>query len=215
MEFEGKLIERKGTSGIIEIDGVNWFDANKKASGKIIVEIEEKDDISNQQRRLLYALWRDYEIYTGTPLDAAEAWFKYQYMLERNLDTFPSLSRGAMTKDMATDFITYTLEYYLNNGIPFAQQDWYKGADLNRVCYAMLMNRICFVCGRTHSDIAHVEAVGAGRNRKKIKHTKHHFMCLCRRHHNTQHEMGIDSFMAAYHVTAIQLDKEDVKQLNI
>ena len=215
MEFEGKLIERKGTSGIIEIDGVDWFDVNKKASGKITVEIEEKDDISNQQRRLLYALWRDYEIYTGTPLDAAEAWFKYQYMLERNLDAFPSLSRGAMTKDMATDFITYTLEYYLNNGIPFAQQDWYKGADLNRVCYAMLMNRVCFVCGRTHSDIAHVEAVGAGRNRKNIDHTKHHFMCLCRRHHNMQHEMGIDSFMEEYHVTAIQLDKEDVKQLNI
>ena len=127
MEFEGKLIKRNGSRGIIEIDGVNWFDVNKKASGKIIVEIEEKDDISNQQRRLLYALWRDYEIYTGTPLDAAEAWFKYQYMLERDLDSLPSLSRGRMSKTMATDFITYTLEYYLNNGIPFAQQDWYKG----------------------------------------------------------------------------------------
>ena len=215
MEFEGKLIQRKGDKGYIEIEGVNWYEVNKKASGAIVVDIEEKDHISNEQRRLLYALWRDYEIYTGTPLDAVEAWFKYNYMLERNLDHFPSLSRGAMTKDMATDFITYTLEYYLNNGIPFAQQNWYKGADVARICYAMLMNRICFICGRINSDVAHVETVGAGRNRNKVDHTKHHFMCLCREHHNLQHNMGIDSFMQQYHIVPIQLDKAELKRLGI
>jgi hypothetical protein len=215
MEFTGKLIKREGDKGYIEIEGVNWYEVNKKASGAIVVEIEEKEHISNEQRRLLYALWRDYEIYTGTPLDAVEAWFKYNYMLERNLDSFPSLSRGAMSKDTATDFITYTLEYYLNNGIPFAQQDWYKGADVSRICYAMLMNRICFICGRINSDVAHVETVGAGRNRNKIDHTKHHFMCLCREHHNLQHNMGIDSFMQQYHIVPIQLDKDDLKRLEI
>lgn len=215
MQFGGRLIQRKGDKGYIEIEGVNWYEVNKKASGAIVVEIEEKEHISNEQRRLLYALWRDYEIYTGTPLDAVEAWFKYQYMLERNLDHFPSLSRGAMTKDVATDFITYTLEYYLNNGVPFAQQDWYKGADVARICYAMLMNRICFICGRINSDAAHVETVGAGRNRNKIDHSKHHFMCLCREHHNLQHNMGIDSFMQQYHIVPIQLDKDDLKRLGI
>ena len=215
MEFEGRLIERKGDKGYIEIEGVNWYEVNKKASGAIVVEIEEKEHISNEQRRLIYALWRDYEIYTGTPLDAVEAWFKYSYMLESNLDHLPSLARGAMSKYMATDFITYTLEYYLNNGVPFAQQDWYRGADVNRVCYAMLMNRICFICGKEHSDIAHVEAVGAGRSRNKIDHTQHHFMCLCRQHHNEQHAIGIQSFMKKYVVTVIKLKQEDLKQLGV
>ena len=217
MEFEGKLIKRNGSRGIIEIDGVNWFDVNKKASGKIIVEIEEKDDISNQQRRLLYALWRDYEIYTGTPLDAAEAWFKYQYMLERNLDSLPSLSRGRMSKTMATDFITYTLEYYLNNGIPFAQQDWYKGADLNRVCYAMLMNRVCFVCGKIHSDVHHINGstIGMGGNRKKVNHAGRYVVCLCRKHHGSIHE-GLESeFFEKHHIVPIKLDDEEIKQINI
>ena len=215
MEFTGKLIKREGDKGYIEIEGVNWYEVNKKASGAIIVEIEEKEHISNEQRRLLYALWRDYEIYTGTPLDAVEAWFKYQYMLERNLDHLPSLSRGAMSKHMATDFITYTLEYYLNNGIPFAQPDWYKGAYIDRVCYAMLMNRICFVCGKEKSDIAHVEAVGSGRKRSKIDHSQHRFMSLCRDHHNEQHAIGIETFMNKYVVTAIKLDKEHIKELGI
>ena len=215
MEFTGKLIQRKGDKGYIEIEGVNWYEVNKKASGAIVVEIEEKEHISNEQRRLLYALWRDYEIYTGTPLDAVESWFKYNYMLERNLDHLPSLSRGAMSKHMDMDFITYTLEYYLNNGIPFAQRNWYKGADIDRVCYAMLMNRICFVCGKEKADMAHVETVGAGRKRSKVDHTKHHFMCLCREHHNLQHNMGIDSFMQQYHMVPIQLDKDDLKRLGI
>src|SRR5699024_12813270 len=106
MEFEGKLIKRKGEKGYIEIEGVNWHEVNKKASGAIVVEIEEKEHISNEQRRLIYALWRDYEIYTGTPLDAVEVWFKYNYMLESNLDHLPSLASGAMSKYMATEFIT-------------------------------------------------------------------------------------------------------------
>ena len=215
MEFTGKLIQRKGDKGYIEIDNVNWLEVNKKATGRIVVEIEERDKISDQQRKLLYALWRDYEEYTGTPLDAVEAWFKYNYMLEHDLDHLPSLSRGAMTKDTATDFITYTLEYYLNNGIPFAQQDWYKGADIDRVCYAMLMNRICFVCGKEKADMAHVETVGAGRKRSKVDHTKHHFMSLCRNCHATQHHIGIETFMKKYHVKPIKLKGHDLKQLGI
>lgn len=215
MEFEGRLIKREGDKGIFEVSGINWEEVNKKSTGKVIVYLEEKNKITDEQRKLLYALWRDYEYYTGTPLDAVEAWFKYEYMLESHLDALPSLARGAMSKDMATDFITFTLEYFLNNGIPFAQQDWYKGADIERVCYAMLMNRICFVCGRTHSDVAHVEAVGAGRDRKAIDHTKHRFMCLCREHHNLQHTMGIDSFMNKYKITAIKLEKEQLRQLGV
>ncbi len=217
MQFGGRLIQRKGDKGYIEIEGVNWYEVNKKASGAIVVEIEEKEHISNEQRRLLYALWRDYEEYTGTPLDAVEAWFKYNYMLERNLDYFPSLSRGAMTKDMATDFITYTLEYYLNNGIPFAQQDWYKGADLNRVCYAMLMNRVCFVCGKIHSDVHHINGstIGMGGNRKKVNHAGRYVVCLCRKHHGSIHEGLENEFFEKHHIVPIKLDDEEIKRINI
>lgn len=217
MDFEGKLIKRVGDKGIIEIDNVNWYEVNKKATGKIVVEIEDKGMISNEQRRLLYALWRDYEIYTGTPLDAVEAWFKYQYMLDNELELFPSLSRGSMSKDMATDFITYTLEYYLNNGVPFAQQDWYKGADLNRVCYAMLINRICFVCGKEHSDVHHINGstIGMGGNRKKVDHTGRYVICLCRKHHGMIHEGLEKEFFEKHHIVPIKLHEDDLKRLNM
>lgn len=217
MQFGGRLIQRKGDKGYIEIEGVNWYEVNKKASGAIVVEIEEKEHISNEQRRLLYALWRDYEEYTGTPLDAVEAWFKYNYMLERNLDHFPSLSRGAMTKGMATDFITYTLEYYLNNGIPFAQQDWYKGADIDRVCYAMLMNRICFICGKPNSDVHHLSGsrIGMGGNRNKVDHAGRLVACLCRNDHNRVHNEGEMELFNRYHIVPIKITEKEAKRLGI
>lgn len=217
MEFTGKLIQRKGDKGYIEISGVDWFEVSEKSSGAITVEIEEKDKISNEQRKLLYALWRDYEIYTGTPLDAVEAWFKYEYMLKNDLEGLPSLARGRMSKYMATDFITHTLEYFLNNGIPFAQQDWYKGADINRVCYAMLMNRICFVCGKEHSDVHHLNGstIGMGGNRNKVNHVGRSVVCLCRKHHGTMHQVGEKEYMDKHVFVPIKLDEKDVKRLGI
>ena len=215
MEFEAKLTKRTQDAGLFSVSGINWHEVNAKATGRAVLYIEERDKISDEQRKLLFALWRDYETYTGVPLDAVEAWFKYQYMLHADLDRLPSVSRGRMSKHLATDFITFTLEYYLNNGIPFAQADWYKGADIGRVCYAMLMKRVCFGCGKEHADVAHVEAVGMGRNRKTIDHTKHHVMALCRGCHQEQHTSGIDTFMSRHHIVPIQLTEESVKLLNL
>ena len=215
MEFEAKLHARQGDAGLFAVSGIDWHAVNRKATGKAVLYLEDRDKISDEQRKLLFALWRDYETYTGVPLDAVEAWFKYEYMLHADLDGLPSVSRNGMSKHLATDFITFTLEYYLNNGIPFQQADLYKGADINRVCYAMLMRRICFVCGREESDRAHVETVGMGRNRNEIDHSKHHFMCLCREHHQEQHTIGIQSFMNKHHIVPIKLDAETVKILGM
>ena len=159
MEYEAKLHERTQDAGLFQVSGINWHEVNAKATGRAVLYIEERDKISDEQRKLLFALWRDYESYTGVPIDAVEAWFKYQYMLHADLDRLPSVSRGRMSKHLATDFITFTLEYYLNNGIPFAQADWYKGADVARVCYAMLMKRICFGCGKEHANVTNLAAI--------------------------------------------------------
>ena len=215
MEYEAKLHERTQDAGLFQVSGINWHEVNAKATGRAVLYIEERDKISDEQRKLLFALWRDYETYTGVPIDAVEAWFKYQYMLHADLDRLPSVSRGRMSKHLATDFITYTLEYYLNNGIPFAQADWYKGADVARVCYAMLLKRVCFACGKEHADVAHVEAVGMGRNRKTIDHTKHHVMTQCRECHQEQHTSGIDTFMSRHHIVPIQLTDKEIEVLGI
>lgn len=217
MEFEGKLIKRKGTQGLFLADVKNWFEVNEKSTGKVTIYLEEKDKISDQQRKLLFALWRDYETYTGIPLDAVEAWFKYEYMIQNDLDELPSVSRGAMNKETATDFITFVLEYFLNNGVPFAQQDWYKGADINRVCYAMLMNRICFVCGKEHSDVHHMNGstVGAGNDRTQVNHLGKMVACLCREDHGSMHKIGETAFMDLHVFVPIKVTPTIAYSLNM
>ena len=217
MEFEAKLHERTQDAGLFQVSGINWHEVNAKATGRAILYIEERDKISDEQRKLLFALWRDYESYTGVPIDAVEAWFKYQYMLHADLDRLPSVSRGRMSKHLATDFITFTLEYYLNNGIPFAQADWYKGADVARVCYAMLMKRVCFVCGREKSDVHHLNGstVGMGNDRSKVSHIGRRVVCLCREDHGKIHTGGELAFFRKHHIVPIKLTEKEIKLLNI
>lgn len=217
MEYEAKLHERSQDAGLFQVSGINWHEVNAKATGRAVLYIEERDKISDEQRKLLFALWRDYEAYTGVPLDAVEAWFKYQYMLHADLDRLPSVSRGRMSKHLATDFITFTLEYYLNNGIPFAQADWYKGADVARVCYAMLMKRVCFVCGREKSDVHHLNGstVGMGNDRSKVSHIGRRVVCLCRECYGKIHQGGEQAFFNKHHIAPIKLNAETVQILGL
>lgn len=217
MEFEAKLHERSHDAGLFQVSGIDWREVNAKATGRAVLYIEERDKITDDQRKLLFALWRDYESYTGVPLDAVESWFKYQYMLYADLDRLPSVSRGAMSKHLATDFITFTLEYYLNNGIPFMQADWYKGADVARVCYAMLVKRICFICGKEHSDIHHLNGstIGMGNDREKVSHIGRRVVCLCREDHGKIHQGGELAFFRKHHIVPIKLTEKEIKLLGI
>ena len=217
MEFEAKLHERTQDAGLFQVSGINWHEVNAKATGRAVLYIEEHDKISDEQRKLLFALWRDYETYTGVPIDAVEAWFKYEYMIHADLDRLPSVSRGRMSKHLATDFITYTLEYYLSNGIPFQQADWYKGADVARVCYAMLMKRICFVCGKENSDVHHLNGstVGMGNDREKVSHVGRRVVCLCREDHGKIHQGGELAFFRKHHIVPIKLTEKEVRLLGI
>jgi hypothetical protein len=217
MEFEAKLHARQGDAGLFAVSGIDWHAVNRKATGKAILYLEDRDKISDEQRKLLFALWRDYETYTGVPLDAVEAWFKYEYMLHADLDGLPSVSRNGMSKHLATDFITYTLEYYLANGIPFQQADWYKGADIQRVCYAMLIKRICFACGKENSDVHHLNGstIGMGNDRRKVSHVGRMVVCLCRECHGKIHQGGEKAFFNKHHIAPIRLSEEDVRKLGI
>src|SRR5699024_12495147 len=59
---------------------------------------------------------------TGTPLDAVEAYFKYQFMIEQGMDELPSFKRNAISLSMAGDFISYLIDYYIQNDIPRSEE---------------------------------------------------------------------------------------------
>lgn len=190
---------------------------NSQYRGKYwaVVDTYEQDKITDYQRKHIYALLNDYVDFTGVPLDATEAYFKYQFMIEQGMDELPSFKRNAISLSMAGEFISYLIDYYIQNDIPFRKQQFYLTTNTSKMLYALTMKRLCWVCGKQHSDLAHVEAIGAGRDRRKIDHTKHHFMTLCRNHHGEQHQIGIETFMQKYHIKPIKLKDIDLKQLGV
>lgn len=181
----------------------------------VTVDVFEKDSITNEQRKHLYALFGDIAEYIGLPLDHVEAERKYQFMLDEGLSELPSLGYNNMKKVMASKFIEHTIMYCIDNDIPFRKENWYLDQATSKMLFALTMKRICWVCGTKGSQLAHYEAVGLGRNRNKIDHTKHHFMCLCHDCHTKQHQMGVERFMKLHHIKPIRLSAEYLKELNI
>ena len=107
---------------------------------------------------------------------------------------------ASCSKREASDLIDVIITWIFQNHIPLN----YKTSDLmrndNYFIYLSTINRQCVICGKPGSDLAHREAVGSGRNRNKVNHIGERVLALCRRHHSSQHQMGVDSFDKLYHL---------------
>ena len=180
-----------------------------------VTEIVEPDSITRLQQRHFYALLGDYEEYTGVPLESAESYFKVQFMLNESMDELPSVGLNRMTKTQAIKLLTFMIEYFIENGIPFRKQQFYLTLDTSRMLFALTLKRLCVVCGKPGADIHHVTAIGMGANRKTHDHSQHDFLALCRAHHSESHIIGQKEFMKKYHVKPIKLNKEHINELNI
>ena len=81
--------------------------------------------------------------------------------------------------------------------------------------YKCCKHRKCAICGKP-ADIHHeTNLVGMGNNRKNHDHTESTFIALCRVHHTERHTMTWESFRNKYHVEAIKLSEETIKELRL
>lgn len=79
----------------------------------------------------------------------------------------------------------------------------YKTSDLLKqdksFLYWSTVNRNCVICGK-RGELAHHKAIGRGANRKKMDHYGYEVLCLCREHHQSQHDMGVETFDKLHHL---------------
>ena len=217
--LRAQIVSQKGQSVRLElIDQLDIGEAIKRRyNGKYyaVLDIFDPDTISDLQRNHYYALIGDYAEYTGVPLDAADAYFKYQFMIEMDLDEFPSVGRGRIDKTTASVLLEYLITYFIHHDVPFRKQQFYLTTDASKMIFALTMKRLCVVCGKSNSDIHHVDAIGAGAKRKTHDHSKHDFLSLCREHHNESHNIGQKTFMGKYYLKPIKLNTNQLKQLGV
>lgn len=173
----------------------------------------EDNSITAKQREKIYATLKDMGDYLGYTQKEVKAIFKQSFMELKGLD---NLSFKDCNRDIAADFIDYILEQCFIMNVPL-QEEYGINRAYNITSYLRLCikYRKCCVCG-LKADLHHEDAIGAGRNRRKVDDSKMRKMSLCRCHHTERHTIGETAFCEKYHVYGIQYtETEDDKFWNL
>lgn len=161
------------------------------------VIVSDPYKITDKQRRKVFALCNDIEAHTGSPRDYMREMFQEYVTVLYDYDKRISLSN--CSRKQAGEVIDVALEWIFDNDIPLN----YKTSDLMKndrtFLYYATINRKCVICGK-HGELAHHKAIGKGANRKKMDHYRYEVLCLCREHHQSQHDMGVETFDELHHL---------------
>lgn len=168
----------------------------------LVDEEEEKErllQISENQRKKIYALIRDIANYIGDSVDNTKENLKIEFVQQTEYEMF-SLSN--CSSELASEFIDFLINFAFENGIPMSEHPFKRADDIERYLAACLRHRICCVCGQP-GEVHHVETIGMGRKRAAVDDSGYEKICLCRRHHAEAHQIGINAFEDKYHVHGI------------
>lgn len=159
-------------------------------------------DISEQQRKHIYATFNDIGVWSGFVGEEVKAVMKYEFIARTGAKYF-SLADCDMTT--AREFLTFLIDFCIENGIACSDSLIARSPDITRYIYACLANRKCCITGKP-ADLHHVDAVGMGRDRTEITHKGMRALPLCRELHEEAHKIGRDTFCKKYHVVPVALD---------
>ena len=192
------------------------FDRLVDANGDLFGEFRLFDNrvITAQQRKFINALCRDIARYTGDTIDQVREHRKLEFIRDKGL---PYFSTSELAKNcsvsLASQFISYIVDFCLDNDIALAEAPSRYLDDIKPYLIKCLWIRKCVICGKD-AEVHHVDAIGMGRNRKKVDHSKHNMMALCWKHHGQLHNGGQETFMRRHHVVGVMMNEEQYKKLN-
>jgi hypothetical protein len=166
------------------------------------IRLDDGRRISADQRKKIYATLRDISNYTGHLPDEIKALSKYDFIARTGHDYF-SLSDCDMTT--ANEFLTYLIEFCIEQDIPTADNLLDRSPDVSKYIYSCLLHKRCCICGGK-AELHHAEdRIGIGRDRKEVTHTGMRAQPLCRKHHTEAHTIGQATFNGKYHVFGLNI----------
>ncbi|MDN7062843.1 hypothetical protein FIV11_14110 [Lactiplantibacillus plantarum] len=208
----GRVLEIKDNIVTIELtqsDQLQYLVSN----GEVGLLYDDGRHITAAQQHKIYALLGEIDRWAGNYLpELTKTQMKEQYALYSGI--YDGFSLANCSETVATNFIEYLIDFCLAWNVPFLTRtlDEVQGQyGWERTC---LKYKKCCICGN-HADVAHVHAVGIGRDRNHIKHIGNQVMPLCRTHHNQQHNIGIYSFMAKYHIKGVRVTPDVAAMLRL
>lgn len=211
MATYGKVVKYDGQKLYV----VAPFDDYELMAKQNITEVEltllDGRTITADQRKKVYALFRDISLYTGYTPDEVKEVMKADYISKTGAHEF-SLSDCDVTT--ARQFIDHIVEFCLMHDVPCQDSLLDRCEDIGRYLYLCLVHRKCCICGK-RAHIHHVDRIGMGANRKEMCHIGYEAMALCWKHHQEAHDSTKREFNERYHIFGIKLDEFLVKKLKL
>ncbi|MCK8605159.1 putative HNHc nuclease [Leuconostoc citreum] len=221
-EFQAYPTQKAGNEILFRFrdeESANQFLSTFQLFKQTLVEIQVRDDreISAQQRKFIYALFRDISKWNGDDPEYIKKWFKFSYEYWKDLDEF---SLRDVEKSVAAGLITFMLDFVAEHNVPlsFKPLDALEPEDVAHFEYACLMNKCCVICGKKPSELHHIDTVAAnGGYRAKINHLGLRVAQLCTMHHEEAGRLPPEIFLSKYHINGMKIDEHIAKvhRLNI
>lgn len=177
--------------------------------------------ITPQQRKMVYSLIGSIAEYiegirNAETIESTKSMMKWEFLLSRMESQERRLfSLSSVDETTAKEFITYLLEFVVQNDIPLSFSPLENCEDIGRFLYACTANRRCCVCGKP-ADIHHMTGskIGMGNDRTEVHHLGREVLPLCREHHTICHS-DEKAFMEKYHLQKVKLDENLCRKLKV
>lgn len=177
------------------------------------VRIDDGRCITSDQRRKIYATLRDIADWSGDVPDSVKAYFKWSFCGDRQHEDF---SLSDVDRETASEFLTYLIDFCIQNGVPCSDPLWDRCEDVERYMYACVMTRTCCITGKKNAQIHHVDRVGMGRNRNTICQVGMRVVPLSGDLHTMIHYSGgEDEFYKKHHIEPIALTQKMCEHLRL
>lgn len=176
------------------------------------VRIDDGRSITSDQRRKIYATMRDIAEWMGDMPDYVKEFFKWSFCGDEEHDLF---SLSDVDRETASEFLTYLIDFCVQNGVPCSDPLWDRCEDIERYMYACVMTRTCCITGKKNAQIHHVDRVGM-RSRDNICHVGMRVVPLSADLHTMIHYSGgEDEFYKKHHIEPIALTEKMCEYLKI
>lgn len=195
----------------VQADAQGW--CMEHGAETVEVRIDDGRRITAEQRRKIYATMRDIADWMGDMPDSVKAFFKWSFCGDSQHEDF---SLSDVDRETASEFLTYLIDFCIQNGVPCSDPLWDRCEDIERYMYACVMTRTCCITGKKNAQIHHYDRVGAGRNRNEICHVGMRVVPLSADLHTMIHFTGKeDEFYQQHHITPIALTEKMCAHLRL
>ncbi len=213
MRVNGKILYVENDVITIQVnaDAQGW--CLEHDAKTVELRLDDGRSITNDQRRKIYATMKDIALWSGDMPDAIKAYFKWSFCGDSQHEDF---SLSDVDRETASEFLSYLIDFCIQNGVPCSDPLWDRCEDIERYMYACVMTRTCCITGKKNAHIHHVDRIGMGGNRNEMCQVGMRVVPLSSDIHTMLHYSGGETeFYEQHHITPIALTEKMCKHLNL